>query len=159
MTSKQAFKFNSADSGSGSSRSSLSSSLNSLSWLSQPIQSTQRGVTDLEPFDDVFGQEFKERENARSVTPEDVLSYDWGKDPNKKPPFAYVTLIFMALRESDSEKLSLSEIYDYITENFAYYRNASGGWKVCQANRARVLVCEVLIKTELSKISSFLCNI
>ena len=87
--------------------------------------------SDDDEYDDVFGPEFKEnKENSRSVTPEDILAYDWANNAHKKPPFAYATLIFMALRESDKDKLSLSEIYDYVLENFAYYRHARCGWKV-----------------------------
>ncbi|EGD81439.1 hypothetical protein PTSG_02160 [Salpingoeca rosetta] len=85
---------------------------------------------DDDDYDDVFGPEFKqEKENSRSGTPEDILSFDWASNPHKKPPFAYATLIFMALRESDKDKLSLAEIYDYILDNFAYYRHARCGWK------------------------------
>lgn len=88
-------------------------------------------MTGDDAYDDVFGPDFHDnKENSsRSETPEDVLSFDWASEPSKKPPFAYATLIFMALRECDKDKLSLSEIYDYVLENFAYYRHARCGWK------------------------------
>eukprot|EP00056_Hartaetosiga_gracilis_P003885 m.68828 g.68828 ORF g.68828 m.68828 type:complete len:447 (+) comp11620_c0_seq2:221-1561(+) len=74
-------------------------------------------------------QQQKENESSRTATPDDVLSYDWAHDSVKKPPFAYATIIYMALTETDEDKLSLSEIYQYVLDNFAYYRTARCGWK------------------------------
>lgn len=47
-----------------------------------------------------------------------------------KPPYSYATLICMAMRASKKSKLTLSAIYDWITENFCYYRHAEPSWQV-----------------------------
>lgn len=72
------------------------------------------------------------KDTSRPITPEEeeaLLDIDWESKPNLKPPFAYATLIYMALRDTDKDKLALSEIYEYIMNDFAYYRDCDPGWK------------------------------
>ena len=57
---------------------------------------------------------------------------DYGIESSKdlKPPHSYAQLIGMAILQSPEEKLTLSKIYDYIKDNYAFYRFAGGGWQV-----------------------------
>ena len=102
----------------------LTASLSSLTWLTRLHRQSLPVVSDLVQFP---------KPDARSCTstPDDeaALEIDWEQETKRKPPFAYATLIYMALRESDKEKLALGEIYDYIYSNFAYYRQSGLGWK------------------------------
>lgn len=50
-------------------------------------------------------------------------------DP-EKPPFAYSTIIYLAIQQSKSEKVTLNEIYRWVKENFKYFRQAEPGWQV-----------------------------
>lgn len=57
-------------------------------------------------------------------------SVDFKTNYKVKPPYSYATLIYMAMRASKKSKLTLSAIYDWITENFCYYRHAEPSWQV-----------------------------
>lgn len=50
-------------------------------------------------------------------------------DP-EKPPFAYSTIIYLAIQQSKSEKVTLNEIYRWIKDNFKYFKQAEPGWQV-----------------------------
>ena len=50
-------------------------------------------------------------------------------DPNRKPPYSYATLICLAMRANDN-KVTLSNIYAWIKENFMYYKTADPAWQV-----------------------------
>ncbi|XP_038623924.1 forkhead box protein J2 [Tachyglossus aculeatus] len=46
-----------------------------------------------------------------------------------KPRYSYATLITCAINSSPAKKMTLSEIYRWICDNFPYYKNAGIGWK------------------------------
>ncbi|XP_050737165.1 forkhead box protein O3-like [Eriocheir sinensis] len=48
---------------------------------------------------------------------------------NGKPPYSYANLITLAINSSARRKMTLAEIYQWIMDNFAYYRQAAAGWK------------------------------
>ncbi|XP_045476255.1 meiosis-specific transcription factor mei4-like [Harmonia axyridis] len=50
------------------------------------------------------------------------------KNGDKKPPFSYATLICMAMGKNGN-KMTLSAIYQWIRENFLYYRKAHPSWQ------------------------------
>jgi len=49
---------------------------------------------------------------------------------NAKPPFSYTNLITAAITSSPTRKMALSDIYQWITDRFPYYKHAAPGWKV-----------------------------
>lgn len=54
---------------------------------------------------------------------------DYSQDGSAKPPYSYAALIGMAMKENQN-KMTLSAIYKWIKENFAYYKTADPSWQV-----------------------------
>lgn len=46
-----------------------------------------------------------------------------------KPPFSYIALIAMAIRDSNSGRLTLAEINNYLMQKFPFFRGSYTGWK------------------------------
>ena len=64
---------------------------------------------------------------------------DFQSDPKAKPPFSYAALICLAMLDTQTKpvsgdpgggKMSLTGIYEWIKENFAYYRDSKRPWQV-----------------------------
>ena len=69
----------------------------------------------------------------RGMMVESTEDIDYSLDTAKdlKPPRSYATLIGQAILASEEQKLTLAKIYDFIKENYAYYRlNPNLGWQV-----------------------------
>ncbi|KAI9001720.1 fork head domain-containing protein [Gaertneriomyces semiglobifer] len=46
-----------------------------------------------------------------------------------KPPYSYATLITYAIQMTPKQKLTLNELYTWITDHYPYFRTAGSGWK------------------------------
>src|SRR6218665_777357 len=67
--------------------------------------------------DDMF-KGMKERVNQRSDS-----------NPNSKPPLSYISLITMAIQNSEQRMCTLNKIYSFIVTQYPYYRNNQKQWQ------------------------------
>lgn len=54
---------------------------------------------------------------------------DYKDDETAKPPYSYAALICLAMKDT-KKKMTLSQIYKWIRDSFAYYRKADKSWQV-----------------------------
>lgn len=107
--------------------SNLDSSLTSIDWLPQLGISSLRSGRER---GGGGGERDKRRDGGRdggeflTSLPDPSLTNSKGK-----PPHSYATLIAMAIGASPERKLSLNDIYTWISDTFPYYSRAGRGWK------------------------------
>ncbi|XP_053314283.1 forkhead box protein I1c-like [Spea bombifrons] len=46
-----------------------------------------------------------------------------------RPPYSYSALIAMAIQNAPKKKLTLSQIYQYVADNFPFYKKTKAGWQ------------------------------
>ncbi|XP_032806192.1 uncharacterized protein LOC116940455 [Petromyzon marinus] len=46
-----------------------------------------------------------------------------------RPPYSYSALIAMSIQGAPDHKLTLNQIYQYVTDNFPYYERSKAGWQ------------------------------
>ena len=71
----------------------------------------------------------------RGMMMESTQEIDYSLDSAKdlKPPFSYASMIAQAIFSSDEEKLTLSNIYQWIQDRYAFYRHSNTGWQVSRS--------------------------
>ncbi|KAK2743666.1 transcription factor [Myotisia sp. PD_48] len=67
----------------------------------------------------------------RGMMMESTEEIDYSEDAAKdiKPPFSYANMIAQAIFSTEEEKLSLSNIYKFIMQKYAFYRHSQSGWQ------------------------------
>ncbi|XP_012671014.1 checkpoint suppressor 1 [Clupea harengus] len=66
---------------------------------------------------------------SSSPEPSEPGAYDLPAGPNRKPPYSFSCLIFMAIEDAPSKRLPVKDIYGWILEHFPYFASAPTGWK------------------------------
>lgn len=51
------------------------------------------------------------------------------EDDGTKPPYSYATLIGMSILRAPNRRLTLSQIYKWISDTFSFYRTSDPGWQ------------------------------
>ena len=66
---------------------------------------------------------------------------------HNKPPYSYITLIAMAIRDSASQRLTLSEINDYLMKKFEFFRGNYTGWRNSIRHNLSLNECFIKVST------------
>lgn len=112
----------------------LGNSLTTMDWLAKMKSSSDSAEGKLDPSSLTrSGKPLARRpppspiDLTACLDPKDAQAYRF-KDT--KPPFSYATLITFAINSSSTKRMTLNGIYNWITQNFPFYKDASAGWKV-----------------------------
>ena len=91
----------------------------------------KRTLMDAAPLKERSGN--TKRQKAEEITdpvslpsPENMPAVE---DDGGKPAISYATLIGMAILRAPNRRLTLAQIYKWISDTFAYYRSADAGWQ------------------------------
>ncbi|KAK3749598.1 hypothetical protein RRG08_014574 [Elysia crispata] len=111
----------------------LGSSLTKMDWLHRlrvggPMGGS--GINGAQGTPDAIGRS-PNQVGSRS-SPDDLDNYEHsGQTPQRdgKPPYSYANLIMHAINSTTKKRMTLSEIYAWICDNFPYYREVGNGWK------------------------------
>ncbi|KAG9482371.1 forkhead box protein J3 [Eleutherodactylus coqui] len=106
--------------------SELESSLTSMDWL--PQLTVRAAIQNADSNQNTHGSGISKK--SALIDPNTTLDQEEVQQhKDGKPPYSYASLITFAINSSPKKKMTLSEIYQWICDNFPYYKEAGSGWK------------------------------
>ena len=121
--------------------SAYDDSLTNLSWL-HDMNILKRTMP---PINSSSNLTNKRKDQPNSVYPNDIsdtidsiLTNDdndeqwkmYRTNPHAKPVYSYSQLILLAMKQSGYEKMTLQMIYEWVAENFPYFKKMEPTWQV-----------------------------
>ena len=118
----------------------------------QAVQGKRLGTANM-PLKNTRTKESRPEEDfaGPSLDPNDTLPEI--RDDGLKPPYSYAQIIFLAISRSPNRRLTLSQIYKWISDTFVFYRelneNGNAGWM--NSIRHNLSLSQYFVKKERPK--------
>lgn len=138
--------------------------LTSLSWLHESTDLlnsfSHSGLRSVSPLQDPDGQNPRSPSSS-SPSPDDPLlsdahsAYDLVAGANRKPPYSFSCLIFMAIEDAPNKRLPVKDIYGWILEHFPYFASAPTGWKNSVRHNLSLNKCFKKVDKDRSQVKNF----
>ncbi|KAL4789526.1 fork head domain-containing protein [Aspergillus venezuelensis] len=109
-------------------------------------QSLKRSLLDAAPLKERSKQKGEEINAMRLPEPHELPTIE---DDGTKPPYSYATLIGMSILRAPNRRLTLAQIYKWISDTFSYYKNSDAGWQ--NSIRHNLSLNKAFIKQERPK--------
>lgn len=95
---------------------------------SLPVHHNQPQIKSFQMFDKA---QLSQSPTTSATSLQNNLDQDLSKEEAKdiKPPYSYATMITQAILSNDDGVMSLSEIYNWISSHYAYYKYSKTGWQ------------------------------
>ncbi|KAL4929646.1 forkhead box transcription factor [Aspergillus undulatus] len=109
-------------------------------------QSLKRSLLEAAPLKERSKQKGEEIIAMRLPEPHELPTIE---DDGTKPPYSYATLIGMSILRAPCRRLTLAQIYKWISDTFSYYKNSDAGWQ--NSIRHNLSLNKAFIKQERPK--------